>query len=276
MIGVGLDHIAQGRRTAPDVYRGVSWITREPGGELRLDGAGAKLEAVLRMRRFDPDAVLSNQPQAVAGAFAETLGRQIAEFHASAEVASGGAAALGYVIQSNADHLLSLTDLLGAAPVQALIAQTQAQFQRLSSLLDARGGSGQIRACHGDLHLGNILAEDGAAVLFDCIEFNDRLSRVDVLYDLAFLLMDLAHRGQAEGANRVLNGYLDTAARAGGEAPFTGLAALPLFMSVRATVRTHVCAHMDQPVAARAYLDAAPQAGPYGRRHGCAQWPAPT
>lgn len=244
------------RRTAPDIYQAVQWVTRQDG-RLALDGPGERLEAVLKMRRFDPDAVLSNRPQMVQSDFAEDLGRQIGRFHAAAQAQPGGAESLGYVIASNAEHIRALAPDLGAGPVDDLIAQTQAEFARLTPLLDARGAGGQVRDCHGDLHLGNILAENGRAVLFDCIEFNDRLSRIDVLYDLAFLLMDLAHRGQGAGANRVMNGYLDEAARTFGEAPLTGLAALPLFMSVRAAVRTHVSAQMGRTGAARAYLAAA-------------------
>jgi aminoglycoside phosphotransferase family enzyme/predicted kinase len=244
-------------RAAPDLYQAVRWITREADGRLAFDGEGEKLEAVLQMRRFDPDGVVSKRPELVEGEFAEALGRQVARYHAGAEVRPGGAATLGYVVQSNAAHLRELADGLGRQAVDALIAATQAEFERRSALLDARGASGQVRDCHGDLHLGNILAEDGKAVLFDCIEFNDRLSRIDVLYDLAFLLMDLGHRGQAAGANRVLNGYLDEAARTFGDEALRGLATLPLFLSVRAAVRVHVGAHMGKLAEARAYLDAA-------------------
>ncbi|HUO22254.1 MAG TPA: AAA family ATPase [Caulobacteraceae bacterium] len=249
--------LALNRRTAPDVYLGACWIVRGPEG-LAFDGPGEPLERVLRMRRFDPAAVLSNAPETVEGAFAEALGRQIAKVHAAAPVDPAGAAAgLGYVIGSNASQLGALAADLGADKTSALLAATEAEFDRLASLLDARGGDGQVRLCHGDLHLGNIMAEQGRAVLFDCIEFNDRLAQIDVLYDLAFLLMDLLHRGQTEGANRVLNGYLDQAARAFGDAPLEGLAILPLCMAVRAAVRCHVSAHMGQMDEARAYLDAA-------------------
>jgi aminoglycoside phosphotransferase family enzyme len=209
------------------------------------------------MRRVDPEAVLSNRPEIVDGAFAEALGRQVARFHAGAEIKAGGADSLGYVIASNTDHLKKLGGALGDEPVQALVAATQAEFERCAVLLDARAADGQTRVCHGDLHLGNLLAENGAAVLFDCIEFNDRLSQIDVLYDLAFLLMDLRHRGQASGASRVLSGYLDEAARSFGDRAYAGLAALPLFLSVRAAVRAHVSAHMGQIEPARAYLAAA-------------------
>jgi aminoglycoside phosphotransferase family enzyme/adenylate kinase family enzyme len=249
--------LAFNRRTAPDIYLDVAEVVRRPDGQLALDEAGEPLECVLVMRRFDPEAVLSNAPGRVEGDFAEALGRQVADLHASAEVRPGGAEGLAYVIESNAGHLRRLAPVLGAERVQALLAATDVEFERRRALLDARGAAGQVRRCHGDLHLGNLLEEDGRAVPFDCIEFNDALSEIDVLYDVAFLLMDLCFRGQLAGANRVLNGYLDEAGRGFGEATVQGLAALPLFMCVRASVRAHVTAHNGDPDAARAYAEAA-------------------
>ena len=93
-----------------------------------------------------------------------------------------------------------------------------------------------MRRCHGDLHLRNICLVDGKPTLFDCLEFSDALATVDILYDLAFLLMDLEHRGLRGFANRVLNRYLD---RSGED---DGLKALPLFISLRAGIRAHVIA----------------------------------
>jgi aminoglycoside phosphotransferase family enzyme/predicted kinase len=245
------------RRTAPDIYLETAQVMRGPDGRLELGGAGDPLESVLIMRRFDPEAVLSNTPERVQGDFAEALGRQVADLHASADIRPGGAGSLAYVIESNADHLRRLAPVLGRAGVDRLLDATDAEFERRRALLDARGAAGQVRRCHGDLHLGNILEEGGRAIPFDCIEFNDALSEIDVLYDIAFLLMDLGFRGQGGGANRVLNGYLDQAARSFGERMLEGLAALPLFMSVRASVRAHVSAHNGAPETARAYVDAA-------------------
>ena len=245
------------RRTAPDIYLDMAEVVRRPDGRLAMGQAGEPLESVLVMRRFDPEAVLSNAPGRVEGDFAEALGRQVAALHASADVRPGGAASLAYVIGSNADHLRRLASVLGSERVEQLVKATDAEFERRKALLDARGAAGQVRRCHGDLHLGNILEEGGRAIPFDCIEFNDALSEIDVLYDIAFLLMDLGFRGQAAGANRVLNGYLDEAARSFGEATLEGLAALPLFMAVRASVRAHVNAHNGDLEAARAYVEAA-------------------
>jgi predicted kinase len=84
------------------------------------------------------------------------------------------------------------------------------------------------------LHLGNICLFEKRPTLFDCIEFNDTFSCIDVLYDLAFLLMDLRHRGLRGLSNGVFNRYLDLTG------DNDGLAALPLFVSVRASIRAHV------------------------------------
>lgn len=142
--------------------------------------------------------------------------------------------------------------------MERTIALSDAVHAKQSALLDARLAAGFVRECHGDLHLGNILLENGHAVLFDRIEFNDRLIEIDVLYDLAFLLMDLGVRERKAAANRAFNGWLDEAARS---LPlpglYEGLAALPLFQSVRAAVRCHVSGHNGQHDAARAYLAAA-------------------
>ena len=242
---------------APGIYLAVHRVTRGPGGELTLDGPGEVLETVLKMRRFDPAAVLAIRPQWVNGDFAEALGRRIALFHSDAprRPEGGGAASLRFVLDSNAAHLRTLPDLAGDL-AERVIAAADLALEAAAPLLDARRAAGFARRCHGDLHLGNILAEAGEAVLFDCIEFNDALADIDVLYDLAFLVMDLIFRDQRAGAVRVLSGYLDEAARVDGDPVLDGLAALPLFASVRAVVRAHVSAQMGQAQNARAYLQA--------------------
>jgi hypothetical protein len=97
--------------------------------------------------------------------------------------------------------------------------------------------------------------------MFDCIEFSADLAIIDVLYDLAFLLMDLAHRAHSGLANWTFNRYLDVADES------DGLALLPFFMAIRAMVRAHVHAAQSlsragsaaEPIRAEAlaYLDLA-------------------
>lgn len=246
------------RLAAGDIYRAVRPITRSEDGSLRFDGAGDPVEFVLEMRRFDERAVLSARPETVDGELAETLGRTIAGFHASAPLRpAGGLTALAFTVGSNAQLLRETCEGLDQARVERLAALTDAELERQAPLLAHRSAAGFARRCHGDLHLGNILLEDGRPVLFDCIEFSDLLSDLDVLYDLAFLLMDLDFRGRRDAAVRALSAYLDEAARSFPAELWTGLAALPLMLSVRAGVRAHVSAHSGEPALAREYVEAA-------------------
>jgi uncharacterized protein len=259
----GEQELRLNRITAPDVYRALHAVLPGPHG-FRLapaDTPGA-VEYLLEMRRFDETAVLSECPDRVDGDLAEAIGREVARVHATAArgTAGGGADGLDYVLQSNASHLRQLAPGLGEAAVERVIAATRAAFEAQRDRLDRRLALGHVRECHGDLHLGNILLENGRAVLFDRIEFNVRLIEIDVLYDLAFTLMDLVFRGRTGPANRAMNGWVDAAARSfPPDQIHDGLACLPLFLSVRAAVRCHVSGHNGQLDAARAYLAAAEQ-----------------
>ena len=153
----------------------------------------------------------------------------------------------------------------GFAParVAAIRAKWSEGIAAAAELLENRRASGKVRRCHGDLHLRNICLLDGEPLLFDCLEFSDALASIDILYDLAFLVMDLEHRGLPRLANQVLNRYLD---RTGED---DGLTAMPLFLSLRAGIRAHVtatalAAHPDRAdkmaAEARRYLDLAHRA----------------
>src|SRR5262249_21090636 len=102
----------------------------------------------------------------------------------------------------------------------------------------ARDKLDQVRLFHGDLHLPNIVLIDGEPILFDAIEFDESIATCDVLYDLAFLLMDLWTRGLKQEANLLFNRYLWTCDEVGNQ--LKGLLLLPLFLSLRAAIRAKV------------------------------------
>ena len=247
--------LAFNRLAAPDIYRAIRRVTRRADGGLEFDGPGELADQVLEMRRFADEAVLSANPDAMDGEMAEALGRAIARYHAEAPRRTS--TGLAYTVPSNAHVLAALAAELGEGPVAELTRATEAEYERRRPLLEARAATGFSRRCHGDLHLGNILVENRRPALFDCIEFNDALSDIDVLYDLAFLLMDLDFRDRRAPAVRVLSGYLDEAARGFPAELWEGLAALPLMLSVRAAVRAHVSAHSGEAALGRRYLQAA-------------------
>jgi aminoglycoside phosphotransferase family enzyme/predicted kinase len=225
------------RRTAPEIYTRVRAITRAAGGGLEWDGAGAPVEYVLEMKRFAQEELLDALAQTgrLTAPLIRNLADIIAAFHQGAEIVpGGGAAALRYVAAGNAERLAASCPPLARDAVTALNAATAAALAAQAALLDGRAVCGQVRRCHGDLHLRNIVLWQGRPVLFDGIEFSDDFACIDVLYDLAFLLMDLLHRGEHGFASLLLNRYLDMGS--GGD----GLGAMPLFISLRAAIRAHV------------------------------------
>jgi predicted kinase len=145
--------------------------------------------------------------------------------------------ALEAVLGDNEASFAADPDVIPRDTARELAGGSRERLTAVAPLLEARARSGYVRHCHGDLHLRNIVELDGAPVLFDAIEFDDRLATIDVLYDLAFLLMDLGKRELGPHANSLLNAYLDAGADTGN---LLGLAALPLFLSMRAAIRAKV------------------------------------
>ena len=144
--------------------------------------------------------------------------------------------ALETYIEQNGAAFADRPDLFDAATARKLTVDARLAFAIVRPVLLKRGEAGFARRCHGDLHLRNIVLIDGEPTLFDAVEFSDAIASGDVLYDLAFLLMDLEERGLRAAANRLFNRYLAP------EPPeaMTGLAALPLFLSLRAAIRAKV------------------------------------
>lgn len=241
---------------APAIYRGVVAITREQDGRLAIDGQGTPVEYAVDMSRFDESRTLDHLAAQgrIDEALADRLGRAVAKAHQIAPAMRDVkfAAALDEIITQNDGELLGFAALFDAAAVKALTAASRAALLRLRPLLDARERDGCVKRCHGDLHLGNLVLIDDQPMLFDAIEFNDKLAIIDRFYDLAFLLMDLIERGLAPAATIVLNRYLIDI---GDDSDLDALALLPLLMSLRAAIRAKVTAarpHRDADLEARA------------------------
>jgi len=228
--------VAVNRRTAPELYKGVIPVTRDPAGRLALGGSGPVVDWLVEMVRFDERLVLDRM--AAAGTLDVTLmddlARAVADLHSGAahEASFGGFEGIVRVIDGNAAGFERFgTQMLDPAVCADLTGRARALAARQRERLDRRRRDGFVRRCHGDLHLRNLVHLDGRVTLFDGVEFNDDLSCIDVWYDTAFLLMDLVKRGLELHANANLNRYL---ARTG---DIDGLALLPLFLSCRAGVR---------------------------------------
>jgi aminoglycoside phosphotransferase family enzyme/predicted kinase len=234
--------LAINRRTAPDIYLAVHKITRGDDGRLGFDGDGEAIDWVIAMRRFDQNLLFDRM--AGDGRLTVPLMQDLTDivwdFHQSLPPvkASEGAARFSRIMAGNLGELrqAAAEGVLTPAAIDRVNRRSDEALRSIAGLLDRRAADGLVRRCHGDLHLRNICLWKGRPTLFDAIEFSEELATIDRLYDLAFLLMDLEHRGARELSNRVFNRYFDR-----GETE-ESRAALPLFMAVRAVIRAHVSA----------------------------------
>ncbi len=228
------------RDQAPDIYLSLETISRKPDGTLAF-GDENPVDVALVMNRFDQAQLLAHISE--AGPLAPCVARELAgmagRYHRvlPPAVSLSGAEIMRDTVTALAANLVADAPP-SAKPLAWEFAKRSAdELERRSALLERRGKAGYVRRCHGDLHLGNIVLQDGRAIPFDALEFDERLATIDVLYDLAFLLMDLDVRGDRAAANILLNAYV-TAEPVGGE--IDGLATLPLFLATRAAVRALV------------------------------------
>ncbi len=250
---------------APMIYLDVVKITRQADGMLAINGPGVPVEWALHMRRFPDNSLLADAVRtgAVNTGLLDRLADEIGRYHAAAPVVQeqNETDRMSAIVEELCVAFRDAAGILPAAEVEQFENSAKAALRNCKNLLNERAGNGQVRRCHGDLHLSNIVILNDQPVLFDAIEFNDELATIDVLYDLAFLLMDLGHRNECGHANRILNRYLS---RSGSGGQLAGLRAMPLFMSCRAGVRSMVAvARLQQSEAKDPSSAAAVEAGSY-------------
>ncbi len=226
------------RPYAPQLYRRVVPITREPVG-LAIDGSGEPVEWAVEMSRFDETRGFDRL------ATHEEIGHERAIALADAILAahsrqppvrnSGWIDSIAGILKQSTVRFRTV-DGLAASDVDHLDARSHTELIAHRRLLLSRAETGFVRRCHGDLHLGNIVLIDGRPVLFDAIEFDPAIATTDILYDLAFPLMDLIRYGSTIAANALFNRYINKSA----DANRSALALLPLFLSMRAAIRASV------------------------------------
>lgn len=233
--------VAINARNAPGIYLDVVPITRS-NGCYALGGEGEIVDWAVHMRRFDESRTLDRiaDGPGLDQELIAKLARAVLASHASAPVGDGAAALASLESYVNANRLafLETPGLFPSERIDLLASVTEQALNAVRDLLVERGAAGYVRRCHGDLHLRNIVLIGDEPTLFDAIEFDDAIATGDVLYDLAFLLMDLWARGLRSEANRILNRYLWQS----DDDNLSGLAALPLFLSLRAAIRAKVTA----------------------------------
>ncbi len=232
--------LAINKANAPGLYLGVVPVCRD-GARLKF-GGGDVIEWAVHLRRFDENRTLDKLAErgALDHEIIAKLAHAAVQSHKRAEIVTSAKAlrALKGHIEETLAELEAAPQIFPGGKVKELrdaMGQALAQNERL---LTQRERQGQVRRCHGDLHLRNIVMIGGAPVLFDAIEFDESIATCDVLYDLAFLLMDLWTRDLKREANLLFNRYLWLCDDV--EVEVKGLSALPLFLSLRAAIRAKV------------------------------------
>ncbi|MBD1830974.1 AAA family ATPase [Microcoleus vaginatus GB1-A2] len=240
------------QRTAPEIYLEVLPIL-QTGDSFHLGSSlpainsdEIAVEYVLKMREFPQDSLLLSllERGLLTERLMADLGREVANFHSTA-INNSYIRRFGEVsqIRTTIDKNYRISQKYIGGP------QTQTQYQETKDYTDAffaknqelfnlRIAKNKIRECHGDLHLRNLAFWQEKILLFDCIEFNEPFRFVDVMYDVAFTVMDLESRGRRDLGNAFLNTYIEQTG------DWEGLQLLPLYLSRQAYVRAKVTSLM--------------------------------
>jgi len=228
------------QRGAPELYLEVLPITQVEN-QYQLRGTGQAVEYVLKLRQFSQEALFSTMFERGLGETdLEELGRVVAQYHAKAQT-NDYIRTFGEVSQVHAainENYEQTKKYIGGPQTQAQFEETKNYtdnfFAQRPELFASRIQTNWIRECHGDLHLRNICRWQNKILLFDCIEFNEQFRFVDVMYDVAFTVMDLEARQRPDLGNAFLNTYVEQTG------DWEGLQVLPLYLSRQAYVRAKV------------------------------------
>lgn len=228
------------RRYAPELYLSVVPLTIE-SNRLRFGGSGTAIEYAVHMRQFDRQEELQAllNANAVEAAEIAELAERLADFHGAASVLNescfrGTDAFLRKARENVASVVRQASRIHADTEALQLARWTETALANQLDSLRERERRGFIRECHGDLHSRNVVRWQGTLVPFDCIEFDPELRFIDVLSDIAFLVMDIIHRHRNDLAFTLLNRYLE---RTG---DYGSMDLLPSYLTYRALVRAKV------------------------------------
>ncbi len=229
------------RRLAPEIYLKVIAITGSKDHP-SLKTRGKTIEYAVKMKQFPQAAQLDNMLASgkLNNDHIDAIAQMVTEFHQNTDVADdtmeyGSSNMIYQPVEENFTQIKTHLDTAVYADKLAKLEQwCNTEFLRLKPDFKLRKQDGFIRECHGDMHLRNLLWLDGHAIAFDCIEFNPKLRWIDVISEVAFLVMDLHERKQLKLANHFLNTYLELTG------DYEGLSVLPYYLCYRALVRAKV------------------------------------
>lgn len=235
------EEIRLNKRLADQVYLQTVRITGTED-QPQLNGNGDIIEYAVKMKQFDQSKLVDRllADGQLTAAHINDIADQVASFHQSISVsgedsALGTAASVNAPVVQNFDQLDPLIkDDDSKAQLARLRQWSEEEYKKIKPVLKQRKSAGFIRECHGDMHLGNMALIDGKITIFDGIEFNDEFRWIDVMSEVAFLVMDLVDRKADGYAYQFLNRYLETTG------DYEGLQVLRFYLVYRAMVRAKI------------------------------------
>jgi hypothetical protein len=252
------------RRLAPQLYLELVRIIGEPTTPV-LNGPGAVIEYAVKMVQFPQEAQLDRMLArgALGPEHIDRLAQELGEFHGRIDIAGndkpfGEPENVYEPVHQNFEQIRPRIDPQDQAQLRRLEIWSELTFAELKQSFAERKQRGFIRECHGDAHLANMAWLDdvqehecregqgwpraaGRVVLFDCLEFNANLRWIDVMSELAFVVMDIDDRGRPDLARRALNAYLEHTG------DYAGLSVFRFYLVYRALVRAKVaCLRLRQ------------------------------
>ncbi len=231
------------RRLADRMYLGVLPIAETPEGP-KFQSEGEIIEYAVKMRQFPDEHRLDrfiDQGQ-LSEQMIRELAFEVAEFHSAIPVAGPEQHAQESErrFADIADNFNTVESLIGNGARVELLAELREWS--LDSLIEngdkfrKRSRDGFVRECHGDMHLANMAYMDDKVTIFDALEFNPELRWIDVMSEVAFVIMDLLHHQRPDLASVFLSCYLEVTG------DYEGLTLLRHFLVYRAMVRAKVAA----------------------------------
>ena len=203
------------RRLAAEVYLNVLPITAE-NDQIHLDGPGEIVDWLVEMRQLDQErlGVRMLESGDLTEDHIDQLVQILVPFYRQAR-SGEGVDEFGTIeaVKFNTDENFAQTEgyvgkLITRERFRHIRDWTNSVYIDRQDLFRRRVSEGRVRESHGDLHLDNIFFQE-PPVIFDCIEFNDRLRCGDIAVDLAFLAMDLDFRGRPDLARHLIEGYVE-------------------------------------------------------------------
>lgn len=233
------------QRAAAELYLEVLPITIKAESAppcYQLEGDGEIADYVVKMRQFPQETLLSNlfEQDQLTEALVRELAQVMAQFHAKTTtndyIRQFGE--VDQIRQAFDENFEQTTSYIGGPQTQEQFDETQAYcdrfFETQQALFASRVQHDRIRECHGDLHLRNICRWHDQFYLFDCIEFNEPFRFVDVMFDVAYIVMDLEARQRSDLNAAFLSTYTEQTG------DWEGLRVLPIYVSRQTYVRAKV------------------------------------